>query len=194
VGLQPDETVLINGGTGFAGRLAIQVAKLLGAKRVVATGRNERALRALSRLGADAVIDLKVSDKELAAAFKREAGTSGYDAILDFLWGRPTEVLLATLVPTDLGFAAHRVRLVQTGEAAGPRITLAADALRTSGLQIVGGSAGLTPEAVVEGTSQVWEWIRAGTLQAEIEAVPLKEVERAWKRTDISGRRIVIVP
>lgn len=191
---QPDETVLINGATGFAGRLAVQVAKLLGVKRVVATGRNPDGLRALADLGADAVIDLKRSDNDLAAAFTREAGASGYDVILDYLWGRPTDVLLSTLVPTKLSFAARRVRLVQIGEAAGPRITLSADTLRTSGLQISGAGGGLTAEAVAEGASQAWEWIKAGKLHVEIEPTPLREIERAWKRRDGHGKRIVIVP
>lgn len=192
--LQPDETVLIHGATGFAGKLAVQVARLLGAKRIVATGRNDKALRSLADLGADSVIDLKQSDTRLTAAFRREAGGAGYGVILDFLWGHPTEVLIATLVPDTLSFAKGRTRLVQVGEMAGPRITLSADALRTSGLTILGGGSGITPEALAEGAGQVWDWIKEGKLKAAIERVPLKDVERAWKRTDVQGRRIVIIP
>jgi NADPH:quinone reductase-like Zn-dependent oxidoreductase len=177
--LQPGETVLINGATGFAGRLALQVAKLLGAGRIVGTGRDAAALRSLHALGADDVVDLKQSTDRLATAFKDAAGETGYNVILDFLWGRPTATLLKTLVPEKLAFARGRTRLVQIGEAAGSTITLPADALRTSGLEITGGGGGLTPEAVGEGTTQVWEWITAGNLQAEIEIVPLKDVERA---------------
>jgi NADPH2:quinone reductase len=40
----------------------------------------------------------------------------------------------------------------------------------------------------------VWEWIKAGTLRAAIERVPLKDIERAWARTDLHGTKIVIVP
>ena len=192
--LQPGETVLVNGATGFAGKLAIQVAKLLGAERIVATGRNEDTLRALPSLGADSVIDLKQSDTSLADAFKREAGASGYDIILDFLWGHPTELLIATLVPDTLAFAKGKTRLVQIGEKAGSHIALSADSLRTSGLAITGAGAGLTPEAVAEGTSQVWDWIKTGKLNADIERVPLRDVERAWKRVDVQGKRIVIIP
>jgi NADPH:quinone reductase-like Zn-dependent oxidoreductase len=192
--LQPGETVLINGATGFAGRLAIQVAKLLGAGRVVGTGRDAASLRSVHALGADGVIDLKQSPDRLATAFKDVAGETGYDVILDFLWGRPTETLIKTLVPDKLAFARGRTRLVQIGESAGPTITLAADALRTSGLEISGAGSGLTPEAIAEGATQVWEWIKAGKLQAEIEAVPLKDVARAWGRADLHGKRIVLVP
>ena len=43
--LAPGETVLILGATGVTGQLALQIAKLLGAKRVIGAGRNERMLR-----------------------------------------------------------------------------------------------------------------------------------------------------
>lgn len=192
--IQPGETFLINGATGFAGKLAVQVARLLGVKRVVGTGRNPVALKELRDLGADAVIDLKQSDDNVIEAFSREVGTSGGQVILDFLWGHPTELLVEALVPRDLSFARRRVRLVQIGEMAGSKISLAAETLRTSGLEILGASGGLTPEAVAEGTQQVWEWIKAGKLRADVEQVPLKDVESAWKRTDVHGKRIVIVP
>lgn len=48
--LVPGETVLVNGATGTSGRLAVQIAKHLGAKRVIATGRNVEVLRSLTAL------------------------------------------------------------------------------------------------------------------------------------------------
>jgi NADPH2:quinone reductase len=194
VKMEPGETVLVNGATGFAGRLAVQVAKLLGAGRVVGTGRDTAALRSLAALGVDSVINLRQSPDRLTQAFKDAAGEAGYNVILDFLWGRPMETLLKTLVPDKLAFARGRIRLVQIGEAAGPTIMLSADALRTSGLEIIGAGAGLTREAIAEGTAQVWDWIKVGKVRAELEAVPLKDVERAWGRASLHGKRIVLVP
>ncbi|QPA32578.1 quinone oxidoreductase family protein [Thermaerobacillus caldiproteolyticus] len=191
--LQPGETVLINGATGVSGKLAVQIAKLLGAGRVVGTGRNPESMKRVLELGADAVIDLKQSDEELADSFIKEAG-EGYDVILDFLWGRPTEILIKTFVPHELVPVSRRVRLVQIGEKAGSTISLSADALRTSGLEIFGGAAGWTPEAINEATNQVWAWIKEGKLSMDIETVPLKDIESVWKRTDFQGQRIVIVP
>ena len=176
------------------GKIGDSGGEAAGRGRVIGTGRDAAALQSLHALGADSVIDLKQSPDKLATAFKDAAGETGYNVILDFLWGRPTETLLKTLVPDKLAFARGRTRLVQIGEMAGPAITLSADALRTSGLEITGAGAGLTPEAIGEGTSQVWEWIKAGKLQAEIEVVPLKDVERAWGRADLHGKRIVLVP
>lgn len=80
-GFQPGETVLIQGATGVAGRLAVQVARLLAAGRIVATGRSADALR---EVGADAVIDTSVDDTALQDAY---AAAGGYDVVLDFLWG-----------------------------------------------------------------------------------------------------------
>jgi NADPH2:quinone reductase len=149
-------------------------------------------MKQVQEFGADAVIDLKQSDEALAESFKREA-REGYDIILDFLWGHPTEVLIETLVPSEIRISKP-IRLIQIGEKAGPTISLSADSLRTSGLEIHGGAAGITPEAMSEGTNQVWDLLKANKLQMDIEQVPLKEIESVWKRTDFQGKRIVIVP
>src|SRR5699024_1618790 len=118
--LRPGETVLINGATGIAVKLAVQIAKLLGASKVVGTGRNLESLKQIKELGADAIIDFKLSD----------AG-DWYDVILDFLWGRPTEVLMQTLIPRQIGYVSKSIRLVQVGDAAGKTISLPANALLT---------------------------------------------------------------
>src|SRR5579864_9191363 len=91
--LAPGETVLILGATGVTGQLAVQVAKLLGAKRVTGAGRNERVLGRLRELGADATIQLDQPADSLKEAFAREAGDTGFDVIIDYLWGHPTEAL-----------------------------------------------------------------------------------------------------
>src|SRR5699024_8674605 len=125
-GLELGQTVLVQGATGVAGRLAVQVARKLGASRVVATGRREEALREVAELGADATINTNVSDEDLIAAF-RERAAGGYDVVLDFLWGRPTELLLRALSPEELGFP-EPVRIVQVGASAGEILTLPAAA------------------------------------------------------------------
>ena len=189
--LQPGETVLINGATGVCGKIAVQMAKLLGAGKVVGTGRDDATMQTVLRLGADAVIDTRKSDDEVKEAFLREAG-KGYDVVLDYLWGHPTELLLRALVPKQAGFVTHKTRLVQIGASAGPTITLPDEALRTSGVRLTG--AGDVPaEAVPEATKQIWEWLKKGKLTMDIAEVPLKDIAEAWERkTD--GARIVLVP
>jgi NADPH:quinone reductase-like Zn-dependent oxidoreductase len=191
VKMQPGATVLINGATGVSGRLALQIARLLGANRIVGTGRDDAGLRALPKLGADATIDLKQSDRELGAAFSEAAG-DGFDVILDYVWGHPTEVLFETLTPTTVGFAKLRIRYVQIGESAGATLTLRAEMLRTSGLELAG-AGNVSAEAVLEAMKTIWEWIRQRKLAIDIETMALRDVAAAWNRR-IAGGRIVIVP
>ncbi len=122
--LSKGEKVLILGATGVTGKLAVQIAKRLGAGRVVAAGRNEQVLGTLGGLGADATIRLDQPGQDLTEVFVREAGDAGFDVVIDFLWGRPTEALLAAMARSDLTAARSRVRLVEVGESAGPAISL----------------------------------------------------------------------
>jgi NADPH2:quinone reductase len=184
--------VLVQGGTGVAGRLTITIAGLLGAGRIVATGRDDAQLRELRELGADTVINTAVPDDDLLQAY-RDAMGDGYDVIADYLWGRPTDLLLRALVPDAFAFG-KRTRLIQIGELAGTAVTLPAAALRTSGLEIVGAAAGLDAETVPALFEQVLAWTRAGELTFDVEEVPLSDVETAWQRTDLRGTRLVVVP
>lgn len=191
--LQPGETVLVNGATGVSGRIAIQVAKMMGAGKVIATGRNERSLGLLPGLGADVVIDLKQGDGDLAKAFMEAGGSNGIDVVVDFIWGHPAEVLIGTFIPTEAGFAKRRIRYIQIGEKAGSPISLPASALRTSGLELMGVGK-LSFEVVQEEMKQVWDWIAADRLFMEIERVPLSDIADAWRRDGLEGKRLVIIP
>jgi NADPH2:quinone reductase len=191
-GFLPGETVLIQGATGVAGRLAVKVACLLGAGRLVATGRDAEALREVRALGADTVINTAVPDDALAQAFT-EARGEGYDVVLDFLWGRPTEILLRTLIPASFAFA-RPTRLVQAGESADPALTITAASLRTSGVEIYGAARGLDPAVMAQAYGQVVRWAQDGALTFEAQTVPLSEIEAAWQRLAPRGRRLVVVP
>ncbi len=190
-GLEPGETVLIQGATGVAGRLAVQIARLLGAGRIVATGRDDAALEEVAALGADTLINTAVSDDELVRSFRTHAG-DGYDVVADFLWGRPTELLVRALTPET--FAFHQpTRLVQIGESAGPAIRLTGESLRTSGLEVYGAARNLAT-GMATAYQQVVEWVRNGELTIAVETVPLSQIAQAWTRTDLRGRRLVVVP
>ena len=190
--LAPGETVLILGATGIAGKLAIQIAKILGAGRVVAAGRNAQVLSTLTALGADALIHLEGSDEEVTQAFAREAGDKGYDVILDYLWGRPTELLLAALTRPEFSMRPAGPRLVPIGESAGSAISMRGEALRSAGLSILGG--GFPPVNILrEAFHQAMARAAAGELRIQTERVPLADVEQAWQRAP-HGPRLVLVP
>src|SRR5699024_11328856 len=95
--------------------------------------------------------DLKKKEGRLIDSFKEEVDT-GNDVVFDFLWGEPKEKLIQTIVAEEISLNGKRIRLVQIGEKAGSTLTLSASALRTSGLEISGGAAGLTPTFIQEGT------------------------------------------
>jgi NADPH:quinone reductase-like Zn-dependent oxidoreductase len=192
--LVPGESVLILGATGVTGQLAVQIAKLLGARRVVAAGRNPQALCKLRELGADSTIQLDQPEDSLKSVFAQQAGDAGFDVIIDYLWGRPTEVLLAAITKPEFAPIKKEMRLVQVGESAGPTIALPAAVLRSTPLTIVGTAGIPSREILVDAMQQVLSRAARGELQIETEQVPLADIESVWQRPEQSGRRIVVIP
>jgi NADPH:quinone reductase-like Zn-dependent oxidoreductase/DNA-binding SARP family transcriptional activator len=188
--VEPGQTVLVLGATGTAGRLAIQIAKLLGAGRVVAAGRSQSILATLPSLGADATIQLDQPYDQLVEEFSEEPG---FHLVLDFVWGRPTEALLAALTRPAFDADAFATKIVQIGDGAGPTITLPAAALRSAGLTIVG--TGMPPyELFLDTFSKAMHYAANGTLKIDTAATPLTQITTAWTQGDTDGGRIVIVP
>jgi NADPH2:quinone reductase len=192
--LAPGETVLTLGATGVAGKLAVQIAKCLGAARVVAAGRNEQALSTLHSLGADLTIQLEKPDQELTEAFKRAASDTGFHVIIDYLWGRPTELLLAALTRSEFAPIVSETRLVQVGESAGPTISLPAAVLRSAPVTILG-TAGIPRREVLEDAyQQVMTRAARGQLRIDTQRLPLAEIEDGWQRQVKHGHRLVVIP
>ena len=189
--LAPGEAVLVNGATGAAGRLAVQIAKFLGARRVVATGRDPAALGQLKALGADGTILLTQSTGELENAFKVQFGGEGVDVVLDYLWGPSAEALI--VAAAKAGRDAVPIRFVHIGAASSGNITLPSAALRSSALVLMGSGIGSIPLAgLVDAIRGVMQAVVPAKLQIKIEAVPLAKLEETWSRP--SGKsRIVFV-
>lgn len=133
--LEPGETALVLGATGASGQLAVQMTKGLGAGRIIAAGRNEQILETLPDLGADATVPLDAPKEEVSTAIAGEAGDEGIRVVVDYLWGAPTEAVLAATTWKGLTYTVPRLRLVEVGESAGPTIRLPAAVLRSSGLE-----------------------------------------------------------
>ncbi len=191
--LQPGETVFVNGATGASGRIAVQVAKLLGAGRVIATGRNEASLNLVSTLGADEKISLLQSDEQLTENFISARRETGIDAVLDFLWGHPAEVVINSFIPKEAGFARQRIRYIEIGQKAGSHISITGSAFRTSGLEIMG-IGKITNDVLAAEIDTIWNWMKENKLYMDIERVPLEDISDAWQRTELVGKRLVIVP
>jgi NADPH:quinone reductase-like Zn-dependent oxidoreductase len=188
------ESILILGATGVAGQLAIQVAKRLGARRVVAAGRNPQVLEKLKKLGADAVISLDQDQAALVSAFRSELAEAGVDVVLDYLWGQPAERVLEAISQKGLRKASSRVRFIQIGESAGKAISLLAATLRSSGLELLGsgfGSASL--DQIRQGLVEFFQVAAKEPFQFHTKTAPLHDVEALWNTAE-EGTRLVFQP
>jgi NADPH2:quinone reductase len=185
--LQAGETVLVLGATGTVGQIAVQAAKLLGAGRVVAAGRDADGLRRAAKLGADATVSL-VGERETLTTALREAADGDVDVVIDPLWGEPAAAALGTL-----GVGG---RLIQIGQSAGAEATLASAFVRGRLADIRGHTNFLAPdETRREAYAAMTAHAAAGRLTVDVERIPLRDVETAWARQrDGARRKLVQVP
>ena len=189
--LKSGETVLINGATGTSGRLAVQIAKYLGARKVIATGRNAASLQSLKALGADQTIQLVEDTDALDAAFK-QSFAGGVDIVLDYLWGRSAERLL--IAGTKAGKEGVPIRFVQVGNASGASISLPASALRSAPLEMTGSGIGSLPhDRIVGAIDELLQAAAKTRFQIETKKLPLSEVERAWPGESCDPRIVFTV-
>jgi NADPH2:quinone reductase len=179
------ESVLVLGATGSVGSVAIQAAKLLGAGRVVAAGRDEARLEAARELGADAAVPLDGEDLpgRLGAAFEGSPPT----LVLDTLWGAPLEAAVAVAGPGAM--------IVHVGQSAGAIASLPSGLVRGKQLQIFGYSNFAVPaDALARGYAELVGHASAGRLRLPVETVALDRVTEAWERLRArSGGKIVLV-
>jgi NADPH:quinone reductase-like Zn-dependent oxidoreductase len=170
---------LANGATGTAGRLAIQIARYMGAGRVVATGRNASVLKTLLALGADVAIPLGDSGDAFEAALKEQFCGNGIDVVLDYLWGQSAERIIAA--GARAGKEAVPIRFVQIGAVSAPDIKLASAALRSSAITLMGSGIGSIPlQRLVQSVGELLRATIAGGFQISTETFPLSEVGRVW--------------
>ena len=189
--LRAGETVLINGATGTSGRLAIQIAKHLGAKKVIATGRQTRSFDALRSLGADVTVALTQDRDSLEKAFKNEF-QQGVDIVLDYVWGMSAEKLI--IAAAKAGPEGVPIRYVQIGSLSGPDINLPSAALRSSALQLMGSGIGSIPfPRLLQAIHGVLQAAPSAGFKIATQRVPLAEVTKAWTSGDTDSR-IVLIP
>jgi NADPH2:quinone reductase len=186
--VQPGETVLILGATGVVGSIAVQVARLLGAGRVIAAGRDKAALRrCVDELGADAIVRLEASGAALTADMRAAAG-GDIDVVFDPLWGHPAEAALEAL--------AFRGRLVNLGQSGGAMASFPSVSVRFRELSIIGHTNFAAPFEVRRAAMErMFAHAAAGELKASYEELPLAQIGDAWARQAQSpGVKLVLRP
>jgi NADPH:quinone reductase-like Zn-dependent oxidoreductase len=186
--LQPGESVLILGATGVQGQIAVQAAKLLGAGKVIAAGRNREVLESLQERGADGIA---VLEGDLAAALKMAAPEGGYQVVIDSLFGEPFSALL------DSDMLNGDSRVVEVGASAGQEVTLSFRQLQAAkGATVAGYSTFYVPKDIqYEAYREMVQQALNGKLQVDVKAVPLAEAAKAWEMQS-SGphQKIVVTP
>jgi NADPH:quinone reductase-like Zn-dependent oxidoreductase len=188
----PGGNVLVLGATGNAGRMAVQVARLLGASQVIAAGRNADLLAQLPALGATSTLLLD-DDSDVVRRRLGPAATE-LDIVLDYLWGQPTATVLTALI-TGRADRGKPLTWIEIGSVAGLAAPIPSAALRAARLQLVGSGQGSVPgPAILAELPGLAREISDGTFGIDARTVPLAEVEQAWADAAQARHRIVITP
>ena len=179
--LAEGESVVVHSAAGGVGGLATQLAKPMGAGRVIATaGSEERRARALE-LGADAAVDPDADD--LTAALVDANGGEPVDVVLETAGGRLFEQSLQALAPFG--------RLVAYGNSTREKVRVSNAALLKTSRAVVGFwlyHCLERREMVEPALADLFDRAARGELLPQIgETYPMSEVRRAHE--DIAGRR-----
>jgi NADPH:quinone reductase-like Zn-dependent oxidoreductase len=192
VPIEPGQSVLVLGATGNAGTMAVQVAKRLGAGRVIGAGRDLNRLDALAALGADEVVPLTGDDEATGRALGAAAGE--VDIVIDYVWGEPAQRAITALL-TARSDRSRAMNWIQIGAMAGPTIELPSVALRSANLRLQGnGQGAVSTAAYLAELPALVDEIDAGTIAVKPNPVPLADVEAIWTRPDPPGERTVLMP
>ena len=185
------EWVLVHGGSGGVGSVAVQLAKALGANVVATAGGPERAAR-VRELGADVVVDHRQED--FVAAARAATKGRGVDVVLDVLGGKA--------LADNVRVLGHGGRLVVVGLQQGRRGDLDLSAVLTKRVTVTGSTLrSRTPQekaALVAAVHEhVWPMIADRRVRPVVHArLPLEEADEAVEllaRGEAFGK-VLLVP
>ncbi|MDG4797531.1 zinc-binding dehydrogenase [Micromonospora sp. WMMD1082] len=189
--LRAGEQVVVLGAGGVVGQAAVQLARLHGARRVVAAARSAAAQERARILGADDVVALADTDDVDTLADRLRAACDGpADIVLDPLFGVPAAAALRTLGPHG--------RLVNLGSSAGEQAPVDSATLRSRSLRVLGYTNNeLDAARRAAAIREIAGHIVAGRLTVTHETVPLAGVADAWTRQAegrAAGRIVLTMP
>ena len=192
VPIEAGQSVLVLGATGNAGTMAVQVAKRLGAARVVGAGRDLTRLAALASLGADDTVAL--TDDPDATGCALAAAAADVDIVIDYLWGVPAQQAMTALL-TGRADRSQALNWIQIGSVAGPTIELPSVVLRSANFRIQGnGQGAVSPRGYLAELPSLIQEIKDGNLTIKTKIAPLADVESVWAQPDEPGVRTVLMP
>lgn len=187
--LQKDEAVLIHAAAGGIGTTAIQLAKLLGAGKVIGTVGSEAKRKIALDAGADYVICNQ--NEDFVEKVNDLTNGEGVNVILDSISGTVSERSLDCL--------AYYGRLVHFGNASGEVGNFRTKDLHASCRSILGFSFGTTrkkrPESLKETANQVFRYLRDGSLLIKAtKSFPLQDAGKAheWVESRQSTGKVIL--
>ncbi len=194
--IKQGDIVLINGATGFTGRIAVQIAKHYGAKKVIVTGRSNQSLNELLALGADETVSVLQEDKQFKEQLKAIHEQTPIDIVIDYLWGNTAEMILACLKGD--GSFTNRIRYVSVGSISGDLIQLSAANLRSVDLQLSGSGLGAWTRQQVgllftDMLPEMFQLAADGKLAANTTTVKLEDIANLWDLEVPNGQRLVVI-
>ena len=182
------ERVLVLGGGGAVGQVAVGAARLLGAARVVAVCRSAAAADRARAAGAEEVVTAD-GDVEALAERLRQAVGGAVDVVVDPVFGPAATAAARVLAPGG--------RLVNLGSAGGDEAAFSSAVLRSRSAEVLGyTNNALSPEQRAEALAAVLGHAAQGRLGVAHEVLPLAAVERAWRQQAAgdAGVRFVLTP
>jgi NADPH:quinone reductase-like Zn-dependent oxidoreductase len=189
--LPPGESVLVNGATGTAGRLAVQTARHLGAAHVAATGRTPAHMAELPALGADPVLSVVDPGAAFQAEVRRVVRELAVGGILDYLWGPSGGAIVAAVGAPDPPRGPRLVRFVQVGAISGEAVSIPGAALRGSGLEILGSGIGSSPASATRtAIAEFLAAFRPGGFRVHVDAQPIDSIRTTWSKSPDEGRLV----
>jgi len=179
--LEEGESVVVISGAGGVGNLALQLAKPLGAGRVIATASSEEKRAKTLELGADAAVD--PGEEDLAGALREANGGERVNVVFEMSGGRVFDGCLDALAPfgrlVAYGIASREQNEVPTG-----RLMRRSQAVVGFWLAHCLGRREMTEEPLRD----LFERVARGELRPQVgETYPMSEVRRAHE--DLQGRR-----
>lgn len=188
--LQLGESVLVQAAAGGVGTLAVQLARLMGAGKVIGTASNEQKLDLVRRLGADAAINY--TQDGWVEQVKQATDGRGVDIVLEVVGGDIAGQALQCLAPFG--------RLVVIGAASGERTQFSAVQLMYKNLSVVGYwlTAWLSrPDRIAAATLELMQYLASGNLQIIVgQTYPLAdaaEAHRAIAERRTTGKVVLLV-
>lgn len=184
--IRPGEQVLVLGATGPVGQMALQIARILGAGRIVAAARSLEKLAAMKAAGlADDIV--QIGESQDLAALKAGAAGAGYDVILDIIYGPPAEAAMRASAPG--------ARMMSIGVQAGMTVSLS---LRDLVFRShVGVGTGQRPVAERRAAyDRLMAMARNDGLRADIVHFPFADAQKAWAAQAGStyGKIVITMP